>query len=58
MDRLNSVNSSYSFKKLFSFDENIVVSPLFSRKTPNAEKVKKEVIKPIQPTIEDPFFFS
>jgi len=58
MDRLYSVNSSLSFKKLFSFDENIVVSPLFSKKTTNAEKVKKEVVKPIDPTLEDPFFFA
>lgn len=62
METIKSVCSSQNFKKLFSFDENIVIitSPKsnFSSKKVEFKKDKKEEIAYVNPVDEDPFFFS
>lgn len=61
MDNLKSIRSNPNFKRLFSFDENIVVSI-----TETNEPIPKEKSKSIKNIVnkntdvikEDPFFFS
>ncbi len=63
METIKSVCSAQNFKKLFSFDENIVIttspkSNLNSKKVENKQKEKTVKMPFNNPVDEDPFFFA
>lgn len=59
MDTIKSIRSNPSFKQLFSFDENIVVSTSETRKNKPVTKNNSDVSKKIKDDLIDdnPFFF-